>query len=516
MLEAGCRQGRRPETGVGFVLNLTRHRRSGAGAIPGYVTTLSVSWLNRQFKAVAIHRGSIVGQWEHPLETEGASQFEQLLRLAIEHTGFKGQTVSLVLAHPRLIQQALDVPPVKNSALRKILQRQAQQQKMFPGEAAWTSQTASLGKEARRVIMHLLPRPLLHQLVQGCHNNGLYLTSVTTPSGVLQQQLRMLPLEKGQVALLAAETGGSTTVVIGRTDGQVLFARTLGGTWNENPEQLATDLNRTVLFFNEQFGLVLNRGIWLFGPGAEPHAAEAQRHTSLPVAVSPANYDPFYWAVNTLKVRPALLPNFISPEMQQAPRRQVLAQVVAVVTSLVVVALLALSAYATIQSRQETHNIQVLSARQKDLAGQRLALQQRNLRLARRQQVAGLVLDDRLPPVPLWFYAYLSEAVPPELAVTNLHLVRELDVWKVHLAGTLQPSTNLLNFTNLARSVSVLTSKLTNAPFHLRLSSENQAAETNALPREGGIAAWVANVAGGVPAKAPPPKDQFVLEGVMR
>src|SRR6478672_5485626 len=116
------------------------NRKPGASAIPTYVTTLSLSWLNSQFKAVAVNRGKIEGTWENPAELDASANFEMLLREAIQKTGFRGQTVSLVLAHPRLVQQLLEVPPVKGVAMRKIVQRQAQQQKMFSGEAAWTFQ----------------------------------------------------------------------------------------------------------------------------------------------------------------------------------------------------------------------------------------------------------------------------------------------------------------------------------------------------------------------------------------
>src|SRR5215470_7503422 len=109
------------------MLNRLSPRRLGASAIPRQLTTLSVSWLNNQFKAVAIHRGAVEGTWESPLEVEGTTNFESLVRQAIDNTGFHGHSVTLVLAHPRLMQQSVDVPPVKGHMLRKVLQRQVQQ-----------------------------------------------------------------------------------------------------------------------------------------------------------------------------------------------------------------------------------------------------------------------------------------------------------------------------------------------------------------------------------------------------
>src|ERR1051326_8699571 len=197
-------------------------RKLGGNQIPGHLTTLSLSWLNNQFKAVAVHRGTVVGTWERPGDTDGAGNFDGFVREAVQQTGYHGQTVSLLLAHPRLVQQLVDVPPVKESSVLKVIQRQAQQQRIFPGEAAWTSQMCRSGKGAQQAIMHLFPKVLLDQFAYACHRNGLHLQLVAPVSAILPRQLTLLPLEKGELALLAAETGDSTTVVIGRSDGQVL------------------------------------------------------------------------------------------------------------------------------------------------------------------------------------------------------------------------------------------------------------------------------------------------------
>src|SRR5260221_12977152 len=150
------------------MLNLRLRRRLGENAIPAHLTTLSVSWLNNQFKAVSVHRGTIEGTWERPGDTGGAGNFENFVREAVQQTGYRGQTVSLILAPPRLVQQLVDVPPVKGAALQKVIQRQAQQQKVFSGEAAWASQMTPAGKGVQRVGLHLFPRLLLNQFIQGC------------------------------------------------------------------------------------------------------------------------------------------------------------------------------------------------------------------------------------------------------------------------------------------------------------------------------------------------------------
>src|ERR1043165_1494274 len=236
------------------MLKIIRSGKLGGNAIRAQLATLSISWLNNQVRAVAVHRGVPEGTWENLEATEINGNFEALIAEAVKQTGYRGTTVSMLLAHPRLVQQLVDLPPVKGAAVKKIIQRQAQQQKIFSGEAAWACQNSLSGKDNQRVVLHLFPKALLDKLVQGCLENDLHLTSVLPASAVLHQQLTRLPADKEEVAMLAAETGGSPTVVIGRSDGRILLARTSPGNWNEGAERLALDLNRTILFVNQQYG----------------------------------------------------------------------------------------------------------------------------------------------------------------------------------------------------------------------------------------------------------------------
>lgn len=268
------------------MLRLSNTLTRGASTVPRHLTTLSVSWLNGQLKAVAVHRGVVGASWEHAGDLEGSGEFERLIREAVARTSYRGQTVSLVLAHPRLVPQLIDLPPVKGQTVGKIIQRQAQQQKFFPGEAAWACQSSLTTKSGHRVILHLFPKAMLDQFVQGCKRNNLDLVSAVPVSAVLYRQLAQLPLEQDEVALLAAETGGSTTVVIGRPNGQLMLVRTLPNNWTESVDRLGVDLNRTILFLTQQYGSVLKDGVWLFGPGAPEQAPTLQGLMQLAVSVN--------------------------------------------------------------------------------------------------------------------------------------------------------------------------------------------------------------------------------------
>src|SRR6266550_1833500 len=183
-------------------------------------TVLSLSLLNERFSATAVHRGIVAGTWERPEPVADLADFACVLREAVKQTGYTGTAVTVVLAHQRLAQQLVESPPVKGRNLKMFLQSRVKQLKPFATEAAWSYQPT------------LPTRDVFNQLVNACDQGELKCVRVIPASAILQLQLASLPLEPLEVALLAAETGGTTTIVIGRKDGQIYLGRTLSSSWN--------------------------------------------------------------------------------------------------------------------------------------------------------------------------------------------------------------------------------------------------------------------------------------------
>jgi hypothetical protein len=466
----------RPESGL--KLNHMPIWKSGESKIPQNVTTLSISWLNNQFVARSIHRGRVEGTWEMAFAPDVEPDFAELLREAVAKTRYHGTTVSLLLTNTKLAQQLVEVPPVTGGDLIKVVQREAQQQQFFHGDAAWTFQTSLTVKDIKRVILHLLPKALLDQFIQAGRQNGLDLVSLVPVSAVLHQQLTLLPLNKGDVALLAAETGGCTTVVVGRADGQLLLVRTLLGNWNENAERLALDLKRTMSFITQQYDLNINTGVWMFGPGAEQQAPLLQRYLEHPVVVSPVDFQPDYWAIEATKLRPATTPNFIALELQKAPQRRRFALVAVAGTVVILLASIAAAVLLHLAAQQEAASDTVLRKHVRELQTERQDLVQRNSVIDGQQRLIKRLAEDRHPPVPAWLLTYLSEAIPTDLVVTSLHIKWDVDAWDLHLAGKLQVSAKPPTATALPTAVGLLADRLANGPFHLLILHRSDSPET--------------------------------------
>jgi hypothetical protein len=491
-------------------MQLTHNVKSTSATLPPGVTTLSVSWLNNQFKAVAIQRGVVEGAWERTEEMEGAQQFEPLLREAVRQTGYRGTTVSVTLAHPRLSQQLLEAPALRGPAMARFVQAQARQQKLFEGDAAAAHQAAFSGEGAKRLVMHLFPRSVLDQMIQAVQRNDLFLTSVIPATAVLQSQLTQLPMEKNEIAVLAANLGTSTTVVIGRNDGQLFLARTLAGSWKTDAARLAVDLSRTILFVNQQYGVAVDKGVWLFGPEAKEYFPELQRHIQIPVKLSPVEYVPFYWATEALKLPIGQTPNFISLELQKAPQRRVVLKFTTAATLLVVGAAAVGSVWCQLQYRTEQASRASLVIVRNQLGARHLELQSLKQELDRKRESVQRVLDHRPPPVPEWFMAALAEAVPPELLLTNLVVQRGEAAWKLKLEGSLQTTARALAGQEPAL-VATLQNRLRGAPFHVKFAET--ATNAAAAPRTPVFSRFASREPQAAPAG---PAPVFVLEGVMR
>lgn len=503
----------------------TRSSRPRQG-LPLHHSTLSVTWLRKHFRAVAIHRGKVTGIWESPEPVEGTDRFGELLQQAITATGYTGSTVSLVLAHQHLVHLLIEVPPVKRNMLEKVVNRQAQQQRLFPGQAVWSIEPAEGAKKGPpQYLLNLFPQMLLEELMAGALRAGCYLTAVVPVPALLREQLFELPIPESQVAMIVAQTGENSTVLVGRSDGRVLLARVLSGNWADSFPRMLVDLKRTLLFVNQHEGLNVDN-LWLFGPGAEEQVARVQEQVGLPTQLSPTPYTPDYWAVAALRLEPAHSQNLVPAELRQAPQRHVFARVVGTLTALVVLASGLFSWRLHGMYREERQNLQQLQQEVARLQARHQELQRLHAEAAEQRAFVDLVASNRPDPVPLWLLGYLGEALPPDLVVTNFQVQRDGPFWHLQLAGLPQPLGSERDTVTFEQARTLLSNRLAGGPFHVRFERPG----TNAAPRpdtntavssttgsaaagSGSLLSWLNRIKPDTPPAETNPPNHFLIEG---
>src|SRR5436190_3363621 len=256
---------------------------------------LSVSWLNGQLKFMHVRDDLTVATWESSGRVEDlgtpALDLPAVLREAVQQTGFTGTNVALVVEHPLLIHQLVDMPPAQGKEALLYIERLVKQCKISEEEMAWGWQPAESIKGNKGLVLYMFPQRLQDQLIQGCRGAGLHLLVMVSTTVVLGSQLAELPLEDGEIALLAAEIEGKTAVVVGRKQGPIFSERSVRHSWHKDPTRVVLEVNRSILFVKQQFGADV-QSICLFGPGAEPQSELMAAEAQVPVRLSHVGLTP--------------------------------------------------------------------------------------------------------------------------------------------------------------------------------------------------------------------------------
>src|SRR5580693_6512453 len=148
-------------------------------------TALGISILNSEFKAASMGQGSSMETWETTGLSDNFAGVGAVLMEAVKKTRASGKQVAIVLAHPRLIDKVIEIPPVKGWKLDQLLHRQAQATKAFMGEAVWSRQAALPTKQNQAAFLHLCSKVVLDQLTKGCADAQLQLVRVLPTTAVL-------------------------------------------------------------------------------------------------------------------------------------------------------------------------------------------------------------------------------------------------------------------------------------------------------------------------------------------
>ncbi len=501
-------------------------KAAGQRKFPASVTTLSISWLQGKVEAIAIHRGEPAGTWTCPDLVEDLGRLGDVVKTAAQRTNYNGTTVSMVLAHPRLAHQLIETPPTRGNALENAIERQIERMKVFDGNAAWSFESAGESRNAQNTLLHLVPKSIIEQLVAAAGRAGLDLVSVVPTTSILRQQLPQLGLAGNEVALLVAQTGDLLTLLVGRRDGGILLGRSLDPSRMSGAGGLALEINRTLLFVNQQFGAPISN-IWWYGAAATERIAELAPQLPVPMRSSPEVLRPYYWAEENARLGNEKLPNLVSSEQRNAPKRKAILHVSSLATlALLIISTGTFSVMTYLRSREQS-SIRKLEQQVAMLQEQHRDLQTTQSNLARQEEMVKALLDGRLTPVPAWFLAYLGQEVPPEVRLTEASIRREGDHWNLRLAGAPQPVMDRKPGSpsqTLSNAVATLADRLQHGPFRVRLAgnpnalgvpvASPSAAAAQPMSAVSAVASWAARKpSAAAPTQSPVLRDRFQLEG---
>lgn len=434
-------------------------------------TTLGVSWLNNVLQVVAYEKAAVTGTWSSALSPDDVGDLGDLLREAVKQTGFSGNTLSMVLANPKLVQQLIDAPPAKGAALEAYVQRQVDQQKSQDGALAWVSQPRAHSKTGQGLLLTLLPEDFIQRLKRECQRAGLRLKAVVPVTAILEEHLRKVPRAGSDVVMIAADTNGLTSLLVARPDGELILGRSVAGGWAQHAERVAMDIKRTSLFVSQQSGQPVN-GVWLFGAPAADQMRQLQSELGTSVQPFPLETSPSFWAEAAAHWPSDRVPNLIPHEHEMEPSQHLFARIAGAITVTAVIAAAVAVVVLETLARQETKNLARLKSQATELQAKHLELQRVTGDVVRRRETVRELKDNRLAPVPAWFLGQVGEIIPHNLLLSSSEIHREGNEWKFQLAGRLlvPGGTNAPGPLVIARAVKDFSARLATGPLKARMA----------------------------------------------
>ena len=422
--------------------------------------SFAISLLNGELKSASFRRGAITGSWLRTEPLTDLAALPEALQEAVGKAQPATKRTALVFADARLSDHFIELPQAKGATLVRLLDRAANRVKAFQGDIAWSSQPAIPRKNGSTALLHICPKPLLDQLLQSCHAANLELARLLPTTAVLASHLKALPIQKDEIGLIIAQSGLSTTIVAGRKDGRLCLGRILPVTWKTAPDRVWMDVMRSINFAEQQVGVSIS-SVWLFGEGAEGQIASAQAAIKAPVKASPVLYTPAYWAEQAATLPEKEDGNLLSDEIRAAPAQQ---RFMTVTAMLVVLLLLGSGAVAGTLEYFRNNELKGLEQVKRQIG--KIQIEKAEVEKTHAEmelmKKATEYIEAEPPPAPGWFLAHLGQVLPPEMAVTKLRVLRTNNAWTVHLAGTTESRSNIVQtFDGLCRDLASGAFKLT-------------------------------------------------------
>jgi len=399
-------------------------------------SALGLLWIHGHFEAALFHRQQAGAGWSSPEPVTTLEEFEGALTAALAALGFDGGEAFLVLEHDEFVHQSEAAPSFSRDATQSYLKGRVQRYERDHGRVVWVGEKTYTGRQDSSFILHLLPNRFYDRLNQTLLSRRIDLTRIVPLAVSLQQVVNGTAPTGTQPILLAAEAGRGTTILVAVPAGELIFARIIRASGREEPGRVAAEINRSLFYAKQQFGVAVEE-VWLLN-GSQV-TAEVEARCSVRQIVS-REIKAADWLQAVLRL-PANHPVNLVAGYLRRKRQQQFARRAVIAASWLAFVLAALDFYSARDARQaERAHFADLQAEAATLRITHDRLAQRNDRLAQGQALVQHWADDRMPPVPVRFLRYLTGLLSPDMRLTDFVVAYDGPTagWSFHLEGTVE------------------------------------------------------------------------------
>jgi len=399
--------------------------------------TVGIGWLHGSFQMAVFRRAKMTGSWSAPEPVKTMAELEKALDDGLQELKFGGTEAFLLLENEQFIHQIESTPPLSDSMARGFLHSKVQRFEKENAAMLWVAQPAGSAKKERSFILHMLSKTFYESVNRMLLERRLDLTRILPLVVPVQRELDRFPISKGRPVLVAVEAGGATVVMVAKVGEELLFARNILATWSADPGRIGVEINRSLLFTNQQFGTTVDR-VWLLGEDNHATAeVNAKCGTGRQITVLPTS--PVEWLQSAAKLAPRQPINLVAGHLRRKSRQLSLRRGL-LIGAWVCLALLGVDAWVTAQAwNQEQRQYTELQAYESKMGAERERLLERNKLVEKQRAFVKQVDGDRLPAVPGKFAAYVSSVLPQEIRLTELTVKWEEGVgWTFRLEGVVE------------------------------------------------------------------------------
>ncbi len=430
----------------------------------GQADTLAIAWTHGQLHAATYRRINLVASWESNDRVTTLEQLGAALDVGLKALKYRGTDVILVLAHDQFTHQTEACPSFSDGATKAYLRGLVERHEEDFGPVLFVAQpVAPIRKDAQH-LLHLLPSSFYHDLNNLLLARHLELSRIIPTNVPLELEISNQADIPNPAILLAAEIGDSTALIACRRNGEILLSRTTLGTWSDDPGRVAVEVNRSLLYAKQQHGTPIDH-IILTGKGATEARSVIESKCGEGKTFAIRDTDPVDRLSATVKLPLRHPVNLVAGYLRKKRSNYFLRRVI-LVSCWLLFGFMALDTWIDEQDWSgEQTRMNTLSANEDSLHQTYARLLERNAEVSRNRSFIKQVVDDRLPPVPDRFLAYVASTIPREVQVSHFLVTwnDESRKWTFRIDGSLEadPETARTTINSIRR-------QLGKSPFRVR------------------------------------------------
>lgn len=349
-------------------------------------------------------------------------EFPQALVEALTKAQAPAGEVYLGTDSPLILPLVEEIPPATPAIATKLLQKRAEKAAVFaePVFMGATTISGSVGAGLSRYLLQVAPAAWVRAVDVALATRGYQLAGLFPAALALQPILQGVGTPKEEVVLVAAEAENGLLQVVGRSDGAILFYRTLPGAENRGAAEVLRELRRLALYAEQRLGYKVRR-VFFSGAMAGSLMVAVQGAEDLTIAAGPA-VSPLIYLRQLFQAR-ARQPDNVVPR-QIAMRTQVRRwKYLAGMSALGVLAFSLMWAGGRFVERgMKAAEIRKIWEQQEALVAKADREREGLVSFGRKMELVRILREETVRPVPEIFLRTLPELLPPALQLTQLRV----------------------------------------------------------------------------------------------